>query len=373
MKAFEHQILSIPTMKNWIVFIIASLAISISGLTTSSAEENRYVRSIKLAGEWFLNNQDDSFLYYQYFQRKKMHTQEHYPLREMGALWSIAELSKYLDDPRYDSLAHRGFRYFENFFKYDEKNDFCFVDIEPREMQLGYSAFMILAILKMDHPQKEYYLDKFAKGIIFLQRDDGSFRTDFFSDSSTGIDYYPGEALFALASLYEYTKDDRYLKTVEKAFPYYVGYWRDNPNTAFIPWHSRAYYGMYRLTRKREMADFVLEMNDYVLVQHSPKMNCRKLDLLKESGISVYLEGMNMAYQIARELGDKQRSECYANFIREGSDILLSLQVTDSTNFEREAIGGFKPSSASSLMRVDRNQHAVMALMDAYESGILGY
>ncbi len=360
-------------MKNWIVFIIASLAISAYGLTTSSAEENRYVRSIKLAGEWFLNNQDDSFLYYQYFQQHKIHSQEHHPLREMAALWSIAELSNYLDDPRYDSLAHRGFRYFEKFFKYDQENDFCYVDIDPREMQLGYSAFMILALLKMDHPQKEYYLDKFAKGIISLQRDDGSFRTEFNSDSSTGIDYYPGEALFALASLYEYTKDDRYLKTVEKAFPYYAGYWRDNPNDAFIPWQSRAYYGLYKYTRRGEVADFVLEMNDYVIDQHSPRMNCRKLDLPRVSGIAVYLEGMNKAYQIAGELDHKDKAECYANFIREGSDIIQSLQVKDSTNFEREAIGGFKPNHASGLMRVDRNQHAVMALIDAYELGILGY
>ena len=358
-------------MRNWIVFILVLLILSTHGLTTSFAEENRYIQSIKLAGEWFLNNQDEAFLYYRYNHLRKRHSQEHYPLREMGALWSIAKLSNFLDDPRYDSLAHRGFRYFEGFFKYDEENDFYFVNIAPQEMELGYSAFIILALLEMDHPRKDYYLDKFAKGIILLQRDDGSLRTFFYSDSSTGTDYYPGEALFALMSLYEYTKDKRYLKIVEKAFPHYVRYWQDNPNTAFVPWQSRAYYGLYEVTRKREVADFVLEMNDYILSQHSPKGNCLRLDLSKGLLTAVYMEGVNKAYQLAREFDDKERLKCYANFILEGSVLILSLQVTDTTNFEKEAIGGFKASHTSRLMRVDGNQHAVMALIEAYELGIL--
>ena len=71
----------------------------------------------------------------------------------------------------------------------------------------------------------------------------------------------------------------------------------------------------------------------------------------------------------AEELGDFERSNCYRNFIEQGSDHILPLQIT--SNSDSFALGGFLGSQSSSTMRVDRNQHAVMALMDAHSLGIL--
>lgn len=51
---------------------------------------------------------------------------------------------------------------------------------------------------------------------------------------------------------------------------------------------------------------------------------------------------------------------------------MLTLQVTGTANiFELAAVGGFLESEGSDTMRVDRNQHAVIALMEGYEVGIL--
>ncbi len=172
-------------------------------------------------------------------------------------------------------------------------------------------------------------------------------------------------------SLYEHKKDNRYLETVEDAFPYYVRYWRGNPNTAFVPWQTRAYQKLYKVTQKREVANFVFEMNDYMLNQHFPGGDCINFDFSKGIVTAVYIEGVNKAYELARQLNDKKRTKCYANFIKESSDFILSLQVTDTNNFEKEAVGGFSKNYNSKSMRVDRNQHAVMALMEAYELGIL--
>lgn len=335
------------------------------------SKENRYIRSIKLAGEWFLSNQNESFLYYQYLPFEKVHLNKHHSLREMGALWAIAKLSNYLGDSRYESLAQKGFRHFEKFFEYDEENDFYYVNITPKKIKLGYSAFIILTLLEIDHPKKEYYLDKFAKGIIFMQNRNGSLRTFFYSDRSTGIDYYPGEALFALMSLYEYKKEPRYLKIAQRAFRYYVRYWRKNRNTAFVPWQTRAYHKLYSATAKKEVADFVFEMNDYMLNQHNARQDCINFDFSRGIVTAVYIEGLNLAYGLAKELNDKKRVGCYANFIKEGSDFILSLQVINRGKFAKEAIGGFLQKPNSKTMRVDRNQHAAIALMKAYELGIL--
>jgi len=182
------------------------------------ANENTYLEAIKLGGEWFLSNQDDSFIYYEYYPDKKEHSEEHQYLREMGALWSIASLANFLDDPRYDELAQKGFQHFEEHFAYDAENDFYFVNITPTKVKLGYSAFTILSLLEINHPKKDFYLEKFANSVSFAQNSDGSLNTFFYSNLSTGVDYYPGESLIALMSLYEYKKDDKYLEVVKNVF-----------------------------------------------------------------------------------------------------------------------------------------------------------
>jgi len=296
----------------------------------------------------------------------------HHSLREMGALWSITLLADFLDDPRYDELARKGFEHFEEHFVFDQNDDFFYVNITPSKLKLGYSAFAILSLLGMEHPLKDYYLQEFADGIVYQQNEDGSFRTFFFSDDDSGVDYYPGEALFALMSLYEYNGNQTYLTVAEKAFPYYRDYWRSNNNTAFIAWQSRAYAMLYENTRKPEYAEFVFEMNDYLLDQYFPDVNCTDFEFLT-SVVAVHMEGVLQGYELAEFRRDRDREECYGNFVREGSDFMLSLQVTDQAGyFEPEIVGGFMDHIAGSVMRVDRNQHAVVALIEAIEAGIVG-
>lgn len=98
-----------------------------------------------------------------------------------------------------------------------------------------------------------------------MQEDDGSFKTSYTSDEIKGVDYYPGEAVLSLMELYKSTGDERYINSVKKAFPYYRSYWRDNKNTAFIPWHSQTYRLLYEETEDPELAEFMFEINDWLI------------------------------------------------------------------------------------------------------------
>lgn len=257
---------------------------------------------------------------------------------------------------------------------YDQEDDFMYLNITPTKLKLGYSAFVILTLLEMDHkdlPLRDYYLEKFANGIMHLQREDGSFQTFFYADESGGEDYYPGEALFALMSLYADGGNRTYLEVVEKAFPYYADYWRANKNTAFVPWQTRAYTLLYEYTNKQDYADLIFEMNDYILESYFPLDNCTDFEF-DTSVVAVHMEGVIQAYNLAIELRDNNRASCYRNFTLEGSAFLLTLQITETANFlEEEAVGGFLDSETSESMRVDRNQHAIIALKDAIDAGII--
>lgn len=346
--------------KKFTIFLLTVLLLLSSCAHQPTPEET----AIKLGSEWFLNNQNEDFLYYEYNLTEKTHPDSQHSLREMGALWSITQLANFLNDENYTHLAQKGFAYFEKYFKYNEEHDFYYINITPDKVKLGYSAFAILTLIEIDHPKKDEYLTKLANGILYLQNERGDFDTFFFSNRTTGKDYYPGEALLALMSLYEYNGDQRYLDAVRKAFPRYVNYFRANANTAFVPWQTRAYAKLYNKTNDRIVSRFIFEMNDYMLEEHNPIQECSDFQF---SGITVavYMEGVIKAYEIAKIENDTTRSECYLNFITEATRHIISLQITEST--EKEAIGGFTANPTSDTQRVDRNQHAVMALMDAFK------
>ncbi len=332
--------------------------------------DSKYYKSIELGGEWFLNNQNEDFLYYTYYPFEDKYDESKHSLREMGALWSIAGLNKFLDDDRYMALAQKGFKRFEEYFEYSEDGDFIYVNITPKKIKLGYNAFAILTLLELEHPHKDELLEKLANGILSLQQANGSLRTFFYSVRATGKDYYPGEALLALMSLYEYTGNQKYLDAVQKAFPYYVDYFETNPNTAFIPWQTRAYYKLYKATKDPEVRSFIFKMNDYILRQYNPKARCNNFEL---NGIvtAVHAQAVNMGYDLARSMNDKVRGMCYKNFSKEVADYILKLQLTKENHFIKRGIGGFSGHPDSDSQRVDRNQHAVLALMDMFEFGIL--
>ena len=339
--------------------------------------ENKYIDSAHLGGEWFLNNQDDDYLYYLYNVDVGKHSEKHHRLREIASLWSVSKFASYSGDDRYRDLAKKGFEFFEKSFIYDEENDFYYSEITPDRNKLGYSAFLILTLLEMnekDVPKRDHYLEKFANGIVHMQNGDGSFKTLFYSDDEYDVDFAPGESLFALMELYEESGNEKYVEVTEKALPYYMEYWKENGNAAFVPWQSRAYRRLYDVTGDERAADFVFEMNDYLLKRHRPKEKCSNFTYW---GIStaVFIEGVNEAYRVADASGDLDRKECYENYIREGSDFVLSLQITEEdmieNGYEEEALGGFVLRTGSNVTRVDNNQHAIIGFIESNELGIL--
>jgi hypothetical protein len=165
-------------------------------------------------------------------------------------------------------------------------------------------------------------------------------------------------------TMYEKTGQEKYLETVSRAFDYYRTYWRNNQNTAFIAWHSRTDYKLYQATDNREVADFVFEINDYLLEQYQSSDNCQSFNFDKGSVTAVHLEGIVQALKLATQLEDQPHRNCYQNFTEQGMAYLVSLQVPADSDLPLPAIGGIWDGPQKQSQRVDRNQHAVMALMD---------
>ena len=107
-----------------------------------------------------------------------------------------------------------------------------------------------------------------AAGIDSLVDEERGFRTFFFPAERDGENwnFYSGEALLFWAETAR--MGHPVAPTLERcavAFERCRERHRRKRNPAFVPWHTQASASLYAQTGRREYADFVLEMNDWLL------------------------------------------------------------------------------------------------------------
>ena len=343
--------------------------------------------SIKMASQWYLNdaNPDTGLLNYQYDPIGDTYSTKNNHIRQLASLWTLTELKKYTGDKNLEKLIDKNFDYYLGYKAQKENYSYLKID-EPK---IAYNAFIIMALINSPSPEYDELAKEFGDGIVTVQRENGSYSTDFEKDSDDGVQYYPGEAMLALMKLYEATDDKRYLESVKKAFPYYREYWHENKNTAMVPWHTQVYYLLYQHTKDESIPPYVFEMNDWI-IDNFQLLTCP--DIEKIGGFpkndprnltGFVLEGLVDAYKLADEIAikaeaegpeddpsrfEQSRRKKYKNSVELARDFVLRSQYIKSDTFSRfknsrRVIGGFKASIKDPRVRIDYTQHAVMALI----------
>ncbi|MGB1014408.1 MAG: hypothetical protein ACPG4T_09775, partial [Nannocystaceae bacterium] len=193
--------------------------------------------------------------------------------------------------------------------------------------------------------------------------------------------FYPGEAQLAWAERYLETRDQALLDRFMASFAYYRDWHRAQKNPAFIPWHTQAYYMVWRQTRNPDLREFVLEMNDWLLAMQQwddleyADMQGRYHDPSHPeygpphaSSTGVYLEGLIDAFAMARELGDDLRATAYRRAIVRGLRSSLQLCFSDDLhmfyiNKRKRLRGGLRTTIYDNVVRVDNVQHVQLAVL----------
>ena len=335
-------------------------------------------KRITLAKTWFINNVNNKTkrLQYMYYPSLDEYSPTNNHVRQLATLWSITKLKDFLQDSSFDDLIKETINYYLDYSVKTDKN-YSYIMIENKA-KLAYSAFLILSLLHVsDYPDNNKLLTSLAKGIISLQNVDGSFNTYFVSERNTGIDYYPGEAMLALMKLYNKTGNKTYLDSVYKAFHYYKEYWRKNKNTAFIPWHTQAYFLLYNEVKDPGIKDFIFEINDWLVNRYQIRNDIYKDKIggfpqnNPHNSTSSYLEGIADAYLLARNIEDNFHFIKYRKAIQLGVRFIVLTQYTEDNAFyignQKRTVGGFRHSLISNTQRIDYTQHAIMALMKIYD------
>lgn len=341
------------------------------------------IKSISLAKNWFLNNvnRQSRILEYEYYPIENEYSEEVNHVRNLACLWGFTEIKNFLKNRSLDRLIRDTLSYYLKYKSDDNDHAFLMINNEPK---LSYNAFMVCALLNLPkYPDAKRLSAQFANGILKAQNEDGSYNTDITHTQAKSINFYPGEAMLALMKIFISTRDAKYLDSVKKAFPYYRDYWRANKKPAFIPWHTQAYLLFYRETHDQKLADFVFEMNDWLVGNWQLLGNAACSDELGCFGesysvaVAAYLEGVNDAYRLAVEVNDISRIQRYQRSLELGTRCILQHQFNAENTFyfknPKKAIGGFRNSLISNSIRNDNAFHSVRALIKAYQNEIFSH
>lgn len=275
--------------------------------------------------------------------------------------------------------TRRNFAYnFKTF--YHDRADHGVID-EDGKIKLGAAGVALQAILNLIDPAPYMRQGERLRAFIeAMQQADGSFRT-FLEPAwrTDGENFYPGEAMLALAMLNDRSPDMALTDRLWRGFRHYRDWHLENRNPAFVPWHTQALCLFHKSTGAAELAEFVFAMNDWLLgLQQGPEA---PPDVQGEffdphrphfgpphaSATGVYMEGLIEAWSLARQLGDRRRADSYHKALVRAARSLRQLQYRDDLSMfylhrKARAAGGIRTSVFNNEIRIDNVQHGLMAL-----------
>lgn len=249
-------------------------------------------------------------------------------------------------------------------------------------------AVALAAIALVEHPTEFARPERKLYNLIeHLWTPSGKFEC-FFKPKGRDLahNFYPGEAMLAWSYRLERKLDEKLLAKFMTSYRYYRKWHLENRNPAFIPWHTQAYYKVYRKTNDEELVDWIFEMNDWLIAEMQQWDEVMFPDAMGRfynpnkgygpphaSSTGVYMEGIIDAFVLARERGDEERRERYRVSLIRGLRSCMQLTFWDDTDMfyvkdPDRTRGGVRTTVYHPLIRVDNVQHNLMAILKVLEN-----
>ena len=255
---------------------------------------------------------------------------------------------------------------------------------EKYAANLGASSLAGLAILAgQEDDQDHQALSMLLRAVTAMTHEQIGFRTHFYPTERDvqGWEFYSGEALLFLCEAARLKIPDA--PTKDELFVLYRrcrDRWRERRHVAFVSWHSQALASLYRIRPAQELANFIAEMNDWLI--ELQLLDASEPDRLGEFGdprrpahgtphassTAVYLEGLADARDVARAMGDKTRVERYERTIGLALRSLRQLQFRDwrctwYLENPEAVLGALRSNVTDNRVRIDNCGHALAGLV----------
>ena len=339
---------------------------------------------------WMLRNQaTDGSLPYKYWPSRGVVARSDNAIRRFLATLALARWARRRGDAVVREAALRNLR--SNLSRYFRPlGDGRGAIVERTGAKLGAAALAGLAILETPGAQEfARELEMLAAGVESLAGDERGFRTFFFPPERDGQNwnFYSGEAMLFWAEAVRQRlawapSTERWSTTFSRCRARHL----EARNPAFVPWHTQACASMYDQTGRRELADFALEISDWLLPMQqwdglASDLRGRFYDPRRPefgaphaASTGVYLEGLADAVRVARAVGNEGRAAAYERAVGRGLRSLRQLQFRD----ERDAfyvsrkgrvMGALRTEAYDNTVRIDSAAHALLAAAKISELG----
>lgn len=319
---------------------------------------------------------------------------DHY-LRQAGAAFALARAARVTGDDRYAAVARQAILtlLLDTTATADPNTKEVFRHTSlPSSVvnRLGAAGLLVLAIHELPSPAEDLLdqSDQLCRFIRQQQQPDGSLNYidagEAGGDDPDGINYYPGEALYALMKSQQHRPAAWKTRVVRKAADFYIPWWRAHKNMAFVPWHTAAYAEAYLATPSEAVyAQAIYEMNDWLCGLQYAELDPRQpmwiggfmgwadgkpQALAPQIGSASFAESLADACRVAKQSGDPARYRRYRESLERTLQFLTTLQYTDANTqhfadwYRPRLIGGFYASHQDGNLRIDYAQHAICAL-----------
>jgi len=325
----------------------------------------------------------DGFFAYEYLPGHGLYRpKEQNWIRQAATTWALAVYARQRNDRLSTQALDRALAAFEKMARpIRRRPNASFIATPDGKNALGTTALVCLAL--MDAPDRDRYTDfrlALLNGLAAMQLPNGRFMTNFQpSPSRSSQDYYPGEALLAIARQHALSSSPKWRAICDKALPYYVSYFRAHRPAPFVPWQTQAWGQLARVTLLAKYADFVFEMTDFLAAKQIDAADPTvpiydggfDVHGTGRTGIStaVYLEGLVEAVRTAEAMGDRKRARQYRTIVRKAARFVLQLQFREEECYyvksPRDVVGGVRNTPGDPSLRIDHVQHGLASLLGA--------
>ncbi len=341
-------------------------------------------KSIILGADWILSMQESSgrFQYwYDPVSNRFSDPLDDNFLRQAGTGFSLMMVYELTGDQRYLESAQQNLAHLQKFLKLLSPDKAYF--LYNRKAKLGGISLPMLTMLKIreltGNQEYDTLLQKLANMILFLQekyqtgqyKSTYIYRGDYEYEKKKGWEskIYPGEAMLALAGMYQTFQDPRYKDSIDQALGFYAGNAEFESSHAFLPWTISAFTSLYLQTQESRYADYVIKLADLLIRQQNIDPDDQvygSFHGVPSINTSSYLEGLADAFLLTQKIGDAKREKLYADRLKMGYRWILLLQSTEVDGQDianpQQALGGFQSSLHKSQQRIDNTQHSIVAL-----------
>ncbi|MGL5097849.1 MAG: hypothetical protein ACRDD1_19845 [Planctomycetia bacterium] len=253
----------------------------------------------------------------------------------------------------------------------------------------GFAGRVLLAVAELPRPTPALAAagEGLARFIAGRRRDDGSLDVSSSLegdgvDRPDSVDFYPGEALYALMRSHARRPAAWKLEAVAKSFSFSRDHWAARKSAAYIPWQTAAFAEAYACTGESTYADYAFAMTDWLLpLQYTAddevdpgwlggfavEQAGRKLYAPPGATTGSYAEALVEGLKLAERVGDRDRSARYRGAATAALRFLRSVQFDARTAthwqpwYAAKMDGAVPGSVVDGLLRIDFTQHAVFA------------